>query len=84
MTVENLKKEYDKDLKPLHTISDYEKEIQRANEEYDRIVDKTMNKKTCSFCLNSYEEIDFLNFLTRRVRNCYIKINQLKNKIFTF
>lgn len=84
MTVEILKKEYDKNLKRLQTISDYEQEIQRARTEYSRIVDKILDKKTYCFRSGSFEEVMFLNFLTSRVNNCYIKINQLKNKFFTF
>ena len=73
--------QYDKYTPILKTIEDYEQELQRAKEEYKLFCDTywlPLHRWSC----NIPHGVAYGNFLLCRIDNCYIRINQLKNKKF--
>ena len=70
--------QYDKYTPVLKTIEDYEQEIQRAEKESDAFFDTYWLPKLNRWSYDIPHGMTYINFLTCRITNCYIKINQLK------
>ena len=74
--------QYDKYTPVLKTIKDYEQELQRAKEEYKLFRDTYWLPKLHRWSYDIPHGMTYANFLICRIDNCYIRINQLKNKKF--
>ena len=74
--------QYDKYTPVLKTIEDYEQELQRAKEEYKLFCNTYWLPKLHRWSYDIPHGITYSNFLLGRINNCYIRINQLKNKKF--
>ena len=74
--------QYDKYTPVLKTIEDYEQELQRAKEEYKLFCDTYWLPKLHRWSYDIPHGMTYINFLICRIDNCYIRINQLKNKKF--
>ena len=74
--------QYDKYTPVLKTIEDYEQELQRAKEEYKLFRDTYWLHKLHRWSYDIPHGMTYANFLLCRIDNCYIRINQLKNKKF--
>ena len=66
----------------LKTIEDYEQELQRAKEEYKLFCDTYWLPKLHRWSYDIPHGMMYGKFLICRINNCYIRINQLKNKKF--
>lgn len=71
---------YDKFTGVLKTISDYEAEYQRALKELQLINEVVYIKKERRYKLGCSDEFALANFIISRIKNCNIKINQLKQR----
>ena len=74
--------QYDKYTPVLKTIEDYEQELQRAKEEYKLFCDTYWLPKLHRWSYAIPHGMMYGKFLICRINNCYIRINQLKNKKF--
>ena len=74
--------QYDKYTPVLKTIDDYEQELQRAKEEYKLFCDTYWLPKLHRWSYDIPYGMTYGKFLLCRIDNCYIRINQLKNKKF--
>ena len=74
--------QYDKYTPVLKTIEDYEQELQRAKEEYKLFCDTYWLPKLHRWSYDIPHGMTYGKFLLCRIDNCYIRINQLKNKKF--
>ena len=74
--------QYDKYTSVLKTIDDYKQELQRAKEEYKLFCDTYWLPKLHRWSYDIPHGVTYGNFLLCRIDNCYIRINQLKNKKF--
>ena len=74
--------QYDKYTPVLKTIKDYKQELQRAKEEYKLFRDTYWLPKLHRWSYDIPHGMTYANFLLCRIDNCYIRINQLKNKKF--
>ena len=74
--------QYDKYTPVLKTIEDYEQELQRAKEEYKLFCDTYWVPKLHRWSYDIPHGMMYGKFLICRIDNCYIRINQLKNKKF--
>ena len=74
--------QYDKYTPVLKTIEDYEQELKRAKEEYKLFYDTYWLPKLHRWSYDIPHGMTYINFLICRIDNCYIRINQLKNKKF--
>lgn len=72
--------QYDRHTPVLKTVEDCEREIRRARSEYELFCKKYWSPKLNRWVYNIPQGLSYINFLIRRIENCHIKINQLKNK----
>ena len=72
--------QYEKFTQTLTTASDYEAELQRAKKTSCLIHKLIYDDKRHCYRKNFPHGVVLINFLISRINNCYIKINQLKNR----
>lgn len=70
--------QYEQFTNSLKTIPDYEIELQRALKELHYIHDLIFDKKSYRYRRGFSNEFALERFLISRIKNCRIRINQLK------
>ena len=72
--------QYEKFTGVLQTLFDYEHELQRALDEWRYIEGIIYDKNRGCYKIEYQNEFALLRFLSSRIKNCKIKINQLKQR----
>lgn len=75
-----IKQKYDQFTGILKTLADYEYELQRALDECHCVTSIIYDKKRNCYKTGYQNEFALFRFLIARIKNCKVRINQIKQR----